>query len=109
LVFVKIKTTEKMSLTHRPLNGRVLVLETKEENKTATGIIIPETKGKIRLAKGKAIRVDKSIPADVLQPGETVYFRQGIGYEVQLPDEAGSIKTYLIIPAVNLELVNTEG
>jgi chaperonin GroES len=91
-------------LSYKTLNGRVLIQEIKEENKTATGIIIPDQKGKIKLSKGLVKVVDKSIATEVLKEGDVVFFRQGIGYEVTLPDE-GTIKPYLIIPATNLELV----
>lgn len=94
LYVLKPKVMEK----YRTLNGRVLVERVAEEQKTATGIIIPEKEGRGKLLKGKVIQVDETIvPVKV---GEIVYYRHGIGLEVLLES-----KPYLLLKAHELELV----
>ncbi len=76
-----------------PLQDRVLVRRIEEENKTAGGIIIPDsakekpTKGQI-VAAGKGIRDDKGaiIPLDVKE-GDTVLFQKWGGSEVKIDGE----------------------
>ncbi len=76
-----------------PLQDRVLVRRIEEENKTAGGIIIPDsakekpTKGQI-VAVGKGVRDDKGtiIPLDVKE-GDTVLFQKWGGSEVKIDGE----------------------
>lgn len=77
----------------RPLHDRVIVRRTEQEDKTAGGIIIPDTakekpiKGEI-LAVGPGTRDDsgKLIPLDV-KVGDVVLFGKWGGTEVKLEGE----------------------
>jgi len=74
----------------RPLNDRILVKRLEEEEKTAGGIIIPDT-AKEKPAEGEIIAVgpgklnDKGerIPADV-KPGDRVLFSKYGGTDVKI-------------------------
>lgn len=82
----------------QPLHDRVLVERLEQENKTQSGIIIPDTakekpmQGKI-IATGKGIKDNKGniSPLDV-QVGDTVLFAKWGGTEVKLDG-----KDYLIM------------
>lgn len=82
----------------RPLHDRVLVERLEEEEKTAGGIIIPDsakekpTKGKI-VAVGKGARNERGeiVPLDVKE-GDTVLFAKWGGQEIKLDG-----KEYLIL------------
>ena len=77
----------------RPLNDRVVVKRMEEEQKTAGGIIIPDT-AKEKPQQGKVIAVGtgiitkdgKTIPLQV-KPGDRVLFSKYGGTEVKLLDE----------------------
>ena len=77
----------------RPLHDRVLVKRIEEEQKTAGGIIIPDsakekpTRGKI-IAVGKGSRDDsgKVIPLDV-KAGDVVLFAKWGGTEIKVNGE----------------------
>lgn len=77
----------------KPLHDRVVVTRAKEEEKTAGGIIIPDTakekpqKGKI-VAVGSGARDDsgKVVPLDVKQ-GDTVLFAKWGGTEITIEGE----------------------
>ena len=74
----------------RPMNDRVLVLRIGEEEKTAGGIIIPDT-AKEKPQEGKVVAVgpgrldDDGIrrPLDV-QPGDRVLFGKYAGTEIKI-------------------------
>ncbi len=80
-------------MTFRPLHDRVLVRRIEEENKTAGGIIIPDTakekpqQGEI-LAVGPGARDEtgKLVPLDV-KVGDKVLFGKWSGSEVTLDGE----------------------
>jgi len=80
-------------MTFRPLHDRVLVRRIEEENKTAGGIIIPDTakekpqQGEI-LAAGPGARDEngKLVPLDV-KVGDKVLFGKWSGSEVTLDGE----------------------
>ncbi len=80
-------------MTFRPLHDRVLVRRIEEENKTAGGIIIPDTakekpqQGEI-LATGPGARDEtgKLVPLDV-KVGDKVLFGKWSGSEVTLDGE----------------------
>lgn len=82
----------------RPLHDRVLVERLEEEEKTAGGIIIPDsakekpTKGKI-VAVGKGARNERGevVPLEVKE-GDTVLFAKWGGQEIKLDG-----KEYLIL------------
>ncbi len=80
-------------MTFRPLHDRVLVRRIEEENKTAGGIIIPDTakekpqEGEV-LATGPGARDEtgKLVPLDV-KVGDRVLFGKWSGSEVTLEGE----------------------
>lgn len=74
----------------RPLNDRVLVLRTGEEEKTSGGIIIPDTakekpqEGKvIAVGPGKVNEEGNKIPLDV-KAGDKVLFGKYSGTEIKI-------------------------
>jgi chaperonin GroES len=80
-------------MAFRPLHDRVLIRRIEEENKTPSGIIIPDTakekpqQGEI-LAAGPGARDEagKLVPLDV-KPGDKVLFGKWSGSEVTLDGE----------------------
>jgi chaperonin GroES len=77
----------------RPLHDRVVVRRVEEENKTAGGIIIPDT-AKEKPIQGEVVAVGpggrdeagKVIPID-LKPGDRVLFGKWSGTEVKIDGE----------------------
>jgi chaperonin GroES len=84
---------EVITMAFRPLHDRVLVRRIEAEEKTAGGIIIPDSakekpsEGEI-VAVGSGTRADdgKVTPLDV-QPGDRVLFGKWSGTEVKLDGE----------------------
>ncbi len=82
----------------KPLSDHILIEPIKEEEKTKTGILLPETAEKERPEQGKVIAVGpgkknedgKIIPIDV-KPGQTVLFTKYGPNEIKVDD-----KEYLI-------------
>ena len=77
----------------RPLQDRIIVKRTEEEEKTAGGIIIPDTakekpqEGKVvAVGKGKVGEDGKVQPLDV-KPGDTVLFGKYAGTEIKIEGE----------------------
>jgi chaperonin GroES len=77
----------------RPLQDRIIVKRTEEEEKTAGGIIIPDTakekpqEGKVvAVGKGKVGEEGKVQPLDV-KPGDTVLFGKYAGTEIKIEGE----------------------
>lgn len=78
------------SLNVRPLHDRILVRRMAEDDKTAGGIIIPETakekpiKGEIvATGKGRVTEDGKNLPLDV-KTGDKVLFSKYAGTELKL-------------------------
>ena len=74
----------------RPLNDRILVLRVEEEQKTAGGIIVPDTakekpqKGNvIAVGPGKKNEEGKRIPLEV-KKGDEVLFAKYAGTEIKI-------------------------
>ncbi len=88
----------KMKMNLRPLADRVVVEPSEKEERTASGIILPET-AKEKPQEGEVVAVGpgrrdedgKLIPMDVKQ-GDTVLFAKYAGTEVKIED-----KKYLIL------------
>jgi len=77
----------------RPLQDRVLIERLEEEEKTAGGIIIPDTakekpmQGKVvAVGKGKVLENGKVLPLDV-KKGDRVLFGKYAGTEVTIDGE----------------------
>ena len=73
-----------------PLNDRVVVIRVEEEQKTAGGIIIPDSakekpqEGKIvAVGQGKRDEKGKRIPLDVKE-GDRIFFSKYAGTEVEI-------------------------
>lgn len=77
----------------RPLQDRLVVKRTQEEEKTKGGIIIPDTakekplEGKVvAVGSGKSVKGGKVVPLDVKE-GDTVLFGKYSGTEVKVDGE----------------------
>jgi len=77
----------------RPLHDRVIVKRTEEEEKTAGGIIIPDTAKEkpqqgivIAVGKGKVLDNGKIIPLEVKE-GDQILFGKYAGNEVKIDGE----------------------
>jgi chaperonin GroES len=84
------KATTSQSLKVRPLHDRILVRRVNEDEKTAGGIIIPETakekpqRGEVvATGKGRVTEDGKTLPLDV-KAGDTVLFGKYSGTELKL-------------------------
>lgn len=79
--------------TLQPLADRVLIEPAPAEEKTASGIIIPDT-AKEKPLKGKVVAVGKGKPDEpmTVKKGNTVLYGQYSGTEIKLEG-----KTYLIM------------
>jgi chaperonin GroES len=88
-----LKGYEEITMKFRPLHDRVVVKRLDGEEKTASGIIIPDSaqekpmQGKI-IAVGNGARDDsgKIMPLDV-KAGDTVLFGKWSGTEVKIDNE----------------------
>lgn len=83
-----------MAMKLKPLGDRVVVEPSEQEEKTASGIILPET-AKEKPQEGKIIAVGpgkydetgkKRLPVDV-NVGDTVLFAKYAGTEIKLDDK----------------------
>ena len=77
----------------RPLADRVIVRQSEAEEKTASGILLPDT-AKEKPTKGKVVSVgpgkldDKGKPMELgLRAGDTVYYGKYSGTEVEVNGE----------------------
>ncbi|HZN65723.1 MAG TPA: co-chaperone GroES [Tepidisphaeraceae bacterium] len=77
----------------RPLADRVIVKQSEAEEKTKSGILLPDT-AKEKPTKGKVIAVgpgklnDKGKPMDIgLRAGDTVYYGKYSGTDVEVDGE----------------------
>ena len=80
-------------MTYRPLHDKVIVQRLEEQEKSAGGIIIPDTakekpqQGKvIAVGTGIVLKDGKTIPLQV-KPGDRVLFSKYGGTEVKFGDE----------------------
>jgi chaperonin GroES len=86
-------TTEKSNFKVRPLHDRILVRRTTEEDKTAGGIIIPDTakekpqRGEVvATGKGRLTEDGKTVPLEI-RVGDKVLFGKYSGTELKLNGE----------------------
>ncbi len=80
-------------MTFRPLHDRVLVRRVEENEKTAGGIIIPDTakekpqEGEVLSVGGGAIKDDGSVRPLDLKVGDRILFGKWSGTEVKIDGE----------------------
>ena len=79
-----------MATKLRPLSDRVIVKQSEAEEKTKSGIVLPDT-AKEKPTKGKVVAVgpgklnDKGKPMDIgLRAGDTVYYGKYSGTDVEV-------------------------
>lgn len=78
----------------KPIHDRILIRPSKDEEKTAGGLFLPETATKEKPTQGEVIavgpgRLDKSgkrIPLEV-KKGDTVFYSKWSGTEIKVDDE----------------------
>jgi chaperonin GroES len=85
--------TKDKTMKLRPLADRVIVRQSEAEEKTATGIVLPDT-AKEKPTRGKVISAgpgkldDKGKPMELgLRAGDTVYYGKYSGTEVEVNGE----------------------
>jgi chaperonin GroES len=78
-------------MTFQPLGNRVLIEREEEQNKTATGIIIPDT-AKEKPLKGKVVAVGADAVEEGIEEDAIVVFQKYSGTEITLDG-----KEYLIL------------
>ena len=79
----------------RPLGERVLIKQTKQEEVTKSGIVLPDTVSKEKPIIGEVTAVGKSIKE--IKVGEKVIYEKYAGTEVKDNDE-----TYLLLKKKNV-------
>jgi len=84
------KTATANKITVRPLHDRILVRRLVEDDKTAGGIIIPDTakekpqKGEVvAIGKGRVTQEGKTIPLEI-KAGDQILFGKYSGTELKL-------------------------
>ena len=82
-----------MATKLRPLSDRVIVKQSEAENKTPSGIVLPDT-AKEKPTKGKVVAVgpgkldDKGKRMDIgLRAGDTVYYGKYSGTDIEVDGE----------------------
>lgn len=90
----------------QPVNQNVIIQmdDVKGEQKTASGIIIPDTVEKERPKMGKVIALS-NIETPEVAVGDTVIYKEYSGTEIKLDDEK-----YLVVPYADIlaKIVETE-
>jgi chaperonin GroES len=87
------KETENMAVTLQPMGDRLVVKPTQSEEKTKSGIYIPDTakekpqEGKvIAVGSGKMTDEGKRIPMDI-EVGDIIIYAKYGGSEIKIEDE----------------------
>jgi chaperonin GroES len=82
-----------MSVNFRPLHDRVIVQRSTEEEKTSSGLIIPDSAKEkpqqakvIRVGNGKVLENGTRVPLDVKE-GDTILFGKYSGSDVKIGGE----------------------
>ena len=80
-------------MSFRPVHDRVLVQRVEEDQKTAGGIIIPDTakekpmQGKVIAVGGGSVKEDGSVRKLDVKAGDTILFGKWSGTEVKIDGE----------------------
>ena len=85
-----------MSETVQPLGSRVLVVVLAQENRTASGLVIPDT-AKEKPQRGEVVAVGDDTDVIKVAVGDRVLFPKYTGTEIRLDD-----KDHLIIEGTDL-------
>ncbi len=85
-----------MSETIQPLGSRVLVLVLAQENRTASGLVIPDT-AKEKPQRGEVVAIGDDTDVIKVAVGDRVLFPKYTGTEVKLDE-----KDHLIIESTDL-------
>ena len=85
-----------MSETVQPLGSRVLVLVLAQENRTPSGLVIPDT-AKEKPQRGEVVAVGDDAEAIKVAIGDRVLFPKYTGTEIRLDD-----RDHLIIESTDL-------
>ncbi len=85
-----------MSETIQPLGSRVLVLVLAQENRTASGLVIPDT-AKEKPQRGEVVAIGDDTDVIKVAVGDRVLFPKYTGTEVKLDD-----RDHLIIESTDL-------
>ncbi len=85
-----------MSETIQPLGSRVLVLVLAQENRTASGLVIPDT-AKEKPQRGEVVAIGDDTDVIKVEVGDRVLFPKYTGTEVKLDD-----RDHLIIESTDL-------
>ena len=85
-----------MSETIQPLGSRVLVLVLAQENRTASGLVIPDT-AKEKPQRGEVVAIGGDTDVIKVEVGDRVLFPKYTGTEVRLADA-----DHLIIESADL-------
>ncbi len=85
-----------MSETIQPLGSRVLVLVLAQENRTASGLVIPDT-AKEKPQRGEVVAIGGDTDVIKVEVGDRVLFPKYTGTEVKLDD-----RDHLIIESTDL-------
>ncbi len=92
-----------MSETVQPLGSRVLVLVLAQENRTASGLVIPDT-AKEKPQRGEVVAIGDDTETIKVKVGERVLFPKYTGTEIKIDD-----KDHLIIESTDLLAVLRDG
>lgn len=85
-----------MSETVQPLGSRVLVLVLAQENRTASGLVIPDT-AKEKPQRGEVVAIGDDTETIKVAVGDRVLFPKYTGTEIKVDD-----KDHLIIESTDL-------
>lgn len=85
-----------MSETVQPLGSRVLVLVLAQENRTASGLVIPDT-AKEKPQRGEIVAIGDDTETIKVAVGDRVLFPKYTGTEIKVDD-----KDHLIIESTDL-------
>jgi len=92
-----------MSLKVRPLGDNVLVKVKKQEKKTKSGIVLPDTAEDEKPQKGKVVAVGDDAEKIKVKEGEIIIFARYAGAEVKIDEDQ-----YLILKSEDILAVIEE-
>lgn len=120
-VYVKLN---HINMNRGTLNGLIILEPIVKEDRTKSGILIPDVSGKQKYKSGRVVRVHSGMPvsgvtlsgvnidqsvADLikngipskLKEGDVVYYREGRGTDIMVDQKA-----YVLVPEPHLEMID---